>query len=229
MDETLALLAQTPLFSGLRGDEIAALLACAHPLRRRCGAGEVLLACGQESSCIGIVLAGGIEAVRPLPGGARMPITRMGPGGVFGDVLGGTGLKSPVTVTACGPTEVLLIPCAPLLAPCEACCPAHSRFLRNLAANVGRKYFALFGRMELLTLKSLRAKVGAFLLGEADAAGADTFTVPYTRGALAEYLGCERSALSREISRMQRDGLIETYKNSFRLLDRAALERLCRN
>ena len=33
------------------------------------------------------MLAGGIEAVRPLPGGARMPITRMGPGGVFGDFI----------------------------------------------------------------------------------------------------------------------------------------------
>ena len=46
-------------------------------------------------------------------------------------------------------------------------------------------------------------------------AGQDTFTIPFTRTELAEYLNCERSALSRELSRMQAEGLIETLSQQF--------------
>ena len=41
---------------------------------------------------------------------------------------------------------------------------------------------------------------------------------------LAEYLNCDRSALSRELSRMQHDGLIETWRSSFKLLDKDRLK-----
>ena len=61
--------------------------------------------------------------------------------------------------------------------------------------------------------------------GIASGTGADTFSIPLSRAGLAEYLNCERSALCREISRMRAEGLIETYKNSFKILDRAALAR----
>ena len=59
---------------------------------------------------MGIVLSGELEAYRPGPQGARIPITHMEPGGVFGDVLSGSSLASPVTVMASVPCEVLLIP-----------------------------------------------------------------------------------------------------------------------
>ena len=59
--------------------------------------GAVLVQAGQPSRSVGIILAGAIEAVRLAPDGSRLPITRMGPGGVFGDVLGGSSLTSPVT------------------------------------------------------------------------------------------------------------------------------------
>ena len=58
---------------------------------------------------------------------------------------------------------------------------------------------------------------------EAAAAHSNTFCIPLNRAQLAEYLGCERSALCRELSRMQKDGLIETYRGSFKLLQPAAL------
>ena len=58
-------------------------------------------------------------------------------------------------------------------------------------------------------------------------AGQDTFTIPFTRTELAEYLNCERSALSRELSRMQAEGLIETYRSSFKILNVNRLSSQC--
>lgn len=75
-------------------------------------------------------------------------------------------------------------------------------------------------------MKTLRAKVCAYLLSEAEQQGSMTFTIPFSRIQLADYLNCDRSALSRELSLMQRDGLLETYKSSFKLLEPDALRHM---
>ena len=58
----------------------------------------------------------------------------------------------------------------------------------------------------------------AYLLMEAKAAGSDTFTIPYDRQALADYLEVERSAMSAELSKLRKDGIIEFDRSRFRLL-----------
>ena len=119
----------------------------------------------------------------------------------------------------------LYIPVDKLLNPCSAMHPEHMQLLQNLVRSISEKYFALSSRVDLLILKSLRSKLCAYLLSQSAQAGADTFSIPFSRAGLAEYLNCERSALCRELSRMRAEGLIETYKNSFKLLDKAALQR----
>ena len=140
------------------------------------------------------------------------------------DVLGGSSLSSPVTVVASATCEVLLVPYEKLLLP--GADPARQRVLQNLVRTISDKYFLLSRRVDLLLLKSLRAKVCAYLLSEAEAHHSLTFTVPYSRIQLADYLNCDRSALSRELSLMQRDGLLETYKSSFKLLEPDALRHM---
>ena len=58
----------------------------------------------------------------------------------------------------------------------------------------------------------------AYLSDQAKQAGSPEFTIPFDRQALADYLGVERSAMSAELSRMRKDGLIETTGSKFRLL-----------
>ena len=179
---------------------------------------------GAPSRRVGVVLTGSIEAYRPAPGGARTPITHMGPGGVSGDVLGGSSLDSPVTVVASAPCEALLFPYEKLLQPDGSA--ARQRLLQNLVRTISDKYFLLSRRVDLLVMKTLRAKVCAYLLSEAEQQGSMTFTIPFSRIQLADYLNCDRSALSRELSLMQRDGLLDTYRSSFKLLEPEALRQM---
>ena len=179
---------------------------------------------GEPSRRVGIVLSGELEAYRPAPGGVRIPIAQVEPGGVFGDVLGGSSLSSPVTVLAAAPCEVLLLPYERLLLSDGS--PAHQRVVQNLVRTISDKYFSLSRRIDLLVLKSLRAKVCAYLLSEAERAGSLTFSIPFSRIQLADYLNCDCSALSRELSQMQRDGLLDTYKSSFKLLEPAVLKQM---
>ena len=224
MERYLPLLQTTTLFAGLSRDELSALLAGLGAAARCYGRGEVLIQSGTPSRNVGVLLAGQLQAVRPAPDGSAVPITHIDPGGVFGDVLGGSSLTSPVTVTARSPCEVLLVPYDRLLRPDGSA--AGQQVLQNLVRTISDKYFLLARRVDLLLLRSLRAKVSAYLLAEAERAGQLTFRIPFTRAQLADYLNCDRSALSRELSRMQREGLLDTYRSSFKLLQPDALRKL---
>lgn len=224
MNNYLPLLRSTTLFAGIDTEPLRILLAELGAAVRCYGKGETLVTFGVANRRVGIVLSGELEAFRPVSGGGRIPITRVLPGGVFGDVLGGSSLTSPVTVMAACPCEVLLVPYEKLLLADGS--PTRQKVLQNLVRTISDKYFVLSRRIELLMLKPLRAKVCAYLLGEAERAGSVTFTIPFSRMQLAEYLDCDRSALSRELSLMQKDGLLDTYKSSFKLLDTDALRKM---
>ena len=224
MENYLPLLQSTSLFAGLEAEALRVLLGEVGAVLRTYSRGETLVLAGQSNRRVGVVLSGAIEAYHPAASGARLPISQMGPGGVFGDVLGGSSLASPVTVLAAAPCEVLLIPYERLLLSDGS--PAHQRALQNLVRTISDKYFSLSRRIDLLVLKSLRAKVCAYLLSEAERAGSLTFSIPFSRIQLADYLNCDRSALSRELSQMQRDGLLDTYKSSFKLLEPETLKQM---
>ena len=196
-------------------------MACMAPRARRYAKGELLLMAGYETHEVGLVLEGAITAAKPLADGSTVVMAHMGPGGVFGDVLAGSGTPSPVTLTAAEPCLALFLAQSRLLAPCgvpDAPDPqAHWQVLRNLVETISQKYFSLDRRLELLMCRRRRVRISLWLLDEAARQGSDTFTIPLTRAALAEYLGCDRSALSRELSLMQEEGLITFQKNHFRL------------
>ena len=113
-------------------------------------------------------------------------------------------MSSPVTVLAAAPCEVLLLSYERLLLSDGS--PAHQRVVQNLVRTISDKYFSLSRRIDLLVMKSLRAKVAAYLLSEAARAHSLTFSIPFSRIQLADYLNCDRSALSRELSTMQKEG-----------------------
>ncbi len=223
MENHLPLLQSTSLFEGIRAEALAPLLDELGAVVRTYGKGETLVQAGESNRRVGIVLSGRIEAYRPAPGGARVPITHMGPGGVFGDVLGGSSLSSPVSVFAAQTCEVLLIPYERLLLSDGS--PARQRVLQNLVRTISDKYFLLSRRVDLLVLKSLRAKICAYLLSEAEQHSSLTFTIPFSRIQLADYLNCDRSALSRELSLMQKERLLDIYRNSFKLLEPEKLKK----
>ncbi len=210
-------LRRTSLFCGMSDADLDTLMACFSPRVRRYERGELLLLAGYETKELGIVLEGEITAAKPMPDGSAVVMTHMGPGGVFADVLAGGRNKSPVTVSAAQPCQVLYLPCEALLRPCAAMHGAHMQLLHNWLDTISAKYFALDRRLELLCCKSLRGRICLWLLEQRELAGADTFTTPLTRADLASYLNCDRSALCRELSRMQEEGLVQLFRRSFKL------------
>ena len=77
---------------------------------------------------------------------------------------------------------------------------------------------AMNDRIQILSQLTIRAKINALLSQHAAAAGSDSFILPFDREDMAFYLGTDRSALSRELGKMRREGLIDFHGNAFKLL-----------
>lgn len=221
MESILPVLAQTGLFAGIDAASLAQLLDWLAPRRRQYRAGELILLAGYEEHEIGVVLSGGIEAERTTHAGEVLPITRMGVGGIFGDVLSGSHTVSPVTVIATADCEILFFSHQRLLSAQEGAPVCRTVLLQNLVSTISDKYFTLSRRLDLLLTRRLRDRILLFLYQQG--AARSPVALPMNRTALAAYLDCERSALSRELSRMQKEGILAVNKNCFTVLSSASV------
>lgn len=71
----------------------------------------------------------------------------------------------------------------------------------------------------MMLRKSLRERLTLFLKDQSAQQQSPMFTIPLRRNELAEHLNVDRTALSRELSKMKSDHLIDYHRNSFRLLE----------
>ena len=101
---------------------------------------------------------------------------------------------------------------------CPNACAFHARLVRNLLTEMARKNLLLSRKLRLITPHTIRERLLTYLSGEAVRRGTRSFVIPFDRQQLADYLAVERSALSAELSRMRRDGLIECERSRFTLL-----------
>ena len=129
-----------------------------------------------------------------------------------------------VSAVAAEASEVLFIPADALLAPAAPPDAGRLALLRGLLAVSARKNLTLTRKIVHTSPKSLRGRLLSYLSAQAVQHGSDTFDIPFDRQQLADYLGADRSALSGELGRMRRDGLLDFRKNHFELHRRAAAD-----
>ena len=220
MVSELEILGQCGLFRSMTVPETEALLPCLRARRRELRRGELLWHSGDRVSECAVLLRGRLRAESVTESGTRQLMALHAPGALVGDVLMASRLESPVDVLAAEESELLLFPAEAILSGCEKNCAAHLRLRENLLAEIAEKYFAQRRRILWLSEPRLRGRIAARLLDEAQRQGADSFSLGCTREELAAVLGVNRSALSRELSRMRQEGLLDFRRDRFRLIDR---------
>ena len=210
------MLTENILFQGLDSQQINQVLETTGYVQKKYSAGEVIMHQGDTVHSIGIITSGTATGKKYTTGGEEIVVQILTENKIFGDVLSGAdGFASPVTVQAGTDCSVLFINYEKLL---YSPLPQTHRILQNMIQNISLKYFAQNRRMEILMMKSVRSKITAFLSWQSAVNGKKAFAIDMDRQLMADFLGVERSALSRELSRMKADGLIDYHKNSFTIL-----------
>lgn len=203
-------LAKHPLFAG--AGEIGDVLTRLRARSERFAKGARILHAGERCMKMGILLSGSAEIVREDAGGDPVTVALVGAGELFAEAFACSGEPLTVSVTAREGAEVLWLDAAPLSGGNEP------RLCANALRLFARKNVFLNERIRHLSRRSLEEKVLSYLCSARSFAGRETFSVPFDRQGLADYLGCDRSALSAVLSKLKKRGVLDFHKSTFRLL-----------
>jgi CRP-like cAMP-binding protein len=212
-----------PLFDGLSPADIETMLPCLSPRKKKYEKDAFIFTEGDEVTSVGIVLSGAVHILREDLWGDRTILMRLGPGKLFAEAFacaGGSGGGAPkleVSVEAAEKTEALFISFEKIIGVCKSACSFHNALVGNLISALARRNIMLMHKMEHITKKTTREKLLSYLSARARQNKSNEFEIPFNRQELADYLSVERSAMSAELSRMRREGLIDYRKNWFRV------------
>jgi len=219
MNEYFPVLSKCSLFDGIDSKDLSAVLACLGAKISDYHKNQIIFQEGDPAKYVGIVLSGAAQIIQEDYYGNRSILTRVEPSELFGESFACAGISAlPVSVTASESCQVMLIDCRRITVSCSSACSFHNKMIFNLLRVVATKNLLFHQKLQITSHRTTREKLMAYLLAQAKQADSRSFTIPYDRQALADYLGVDRSAMAAEISKLRRDGVISCEKSRFELL-----------
>lgn len=207
-----------PLFFGVKEKDMKPLLKCLGAQVRKFKKGEYIIIEQDDIRQIGIIMSGSVDMIKEDIWGNKTMLVRMKKEELFGETFScGADQSSIVTFCATSNTEVFFLPFERVMHACSLTCTFHHRLIENIVAIIARKNIQLMEKIEVISKKTLREKIMAYLSYEAHQQGTKYFEVPLGRVELADYLCTDRSALTRELTNMKDEGILDFDKNMFRL------------
>lgn len=209
----------TPLFSGIKKEDMGAMLSCTGYHINTYSKGQIIALENEQIRHVGIVLSGAVDMVKEDVWGNKALLARIGKEELFGESFACCeDNQSLVTFSAPEDTKVLFIPFHRIMHTCSMACEFHHKLVENMVRIIAGKNRELMKKVEVVSRKTLREKILAYLSYQSQRAENRYFEIPLSRQELAEYLCADRTALSRELASMKADGLIDYDKNMFRIL-----------
>ncbi len=212
------LLKSTYLFNDFSDSEILDALSYLDARRASYKKGEVLISLGRPIAEFAIMLSGSVQISCDDINGNQIIMMSVSKGGMFAESLAVTkSSESPIVATATDDSELLWLKADPIRKN-QITTPLHSKIITSFITALANKCLSMNDRVQILSKKSIRDKVVTYFSQLSEQRKSKELTIPLSREDMASYLGVERSALSRELSNMKRDGIIDFHKNHFKIL-----------
>lgn len=217
MTKYIEVLSKCKLFYGLSPSEISSATNCI-------GASVVSFKKNNDiffdgTVKMGILLCGNLQNVQTDFFGNHNIIANFEPSDVFGEALVCAEVKnSPIQIVATTDSEVMFLQYEKILTVCNNACSFHLTLLHNILKLIAQKNLALNGKLLHVTKRTTKQKVLSYLSEQSRLANSSSFTIPFDRQALADYLSVERSALSVVLSQLEDEKILTFKKNHFILL-----------
>ena len=219
MDKNYRILYETGLFGGIEEADLVSMLNCLHTREVQYGKGEFIYQEGDVIQEAGIVLEGTVNVQQDDFWGNCHIISVVQPGNIFGEAYACLGNeKLQITVRAETDCRILFINLQKAMHVCKNTCRFHQKLVKNLLYSIARKNLNLTTKIQHTSRRTIREKVLSYLSDESRRNESSYFTIPFTRQQMADFLAVDRSALSKELSKMKQDGLIEFERNQFHLM-----------
>ncbi|WP_294066352.1 Crp/Fnr family transcriptional regulator [uncultured Fusobacterium sp.] len=217
--ENIDFLMKLPIFYNLKKDEIINILKFFNYSKEDFEKNNFIFEIGKPISKIGIILSGEINIIKEDFWGNRNILNKFKSGEIFGEVFA-LAKVSPnnILVETSQNSKILFLDLTNFSIDNENNSNEILKFLSNIFKISLKKNILFTEKLEHITKKTIREKIISYLSTEALKNRSNSFFIKFDRQELADYLFVERSALSRELSSMKKDGLIEYNKNYFTLI-----------
>ena len=197
LEQFLPILRTASIFSGMSDSEILSVLHCMGAFVSDKEKDSYLLRAGDMTSTMGLLLSGSAIVIQEDVWGHRNIMAQILPGQTFAEPFAasnGTALNISVVVTKDCSLLYLDI---------------------HLISVLAKKLLLFNEKITHMSKRTTKEKLLSYLSAEAQRQGSLSFDIPYDRQQLADYLCVERAAMSAELSRLQKQGLLTTNKNHF--------------
>ncbi len=219
MEKYIQILKKTQLFAGVKEQEITAMLDCLQARLSTYKKGSYVFRQGEYVSYITILVKGNLHIQKDDYWGHHSILNRIGVGEMFGEAYAVPGSGAILyDVVAIEDSAIVLFDVNKILTVCPSACKFHSMAVKNLFFAISEKNRNLMQKLGHMSHRSTREKLMSYLSEEAKKQNRGSFSIPFNRQQLADFLSVDRSAMSNELCKMRDDGLILFEKNNFTLL-----------
>lgn len=203
-------LTHTAVFEGIPAQEIDKAIACLHGFYKVFENGQEIYRALDVIRYAGIVITGCVHLEQIGVDGKVVLLKDVTRGELFGADLNCLHHANPfLRMVSVEKSKILFIkiPSAQDKTCCN--CPYRMIVLENILKEIARSTVYLTMKIQLLSQPSLRDKLLFYLHEMSSSLNQNSFTLPFTREKLAQFMCADRSAVSRELSRMNSEGIIK--------------------
>lgn len=210
-----------PLFKGVEYDEARLVLNCLQAEIKNFPKNTTVLEIGEKTNYIGVILEGSVLTEKTDFWGNRSILNKITVGDVFAEsVCCSETVSSPINAVTAVNCVIMFIDYKRIITTCSSSCVFHTKLIENMLGILAEKNIMLTAKMEYLTRRSIKEKLLAYLSDCSQRAKSMEFDIPFNRQQLADFLAVDRSALSKVLSDLRDEGVLEYKKSSFVLYER---------
>jgi CRP-like cAMP-binding protein len=205
------------VFDGISGEEFQRMFVCFQAQMKEYTPDEVI-SLYDPGNRVGIILEGEADLIKYDQDGNRNIIEHLNEQDIFGRVFFAPYDENEVDVIACSKCRIVFFDYQHLIKRCENACMHHSILVSNVLQIFSNKTRQLHARIETLSQRSIRNKLLNYFYQLAFQNHSDSFEIPFSLNAMADYLFVDRSAMLREMKKMREDRIIESKGRQVKLL-----------
>lgn len=205
------------LFASMSEGEIQEALNVAGVKEQEFKRGDLIALQDEICNRLIILTKGSVKAEMSDPSGKMVKIEDISaPSPIAILFLFGPNNRFPVQVTAREDVSTMIIAKQSILQMLQS----NKQLLSNYLDISAIYASTLRGKLHLMSFRTIRQKLAIYFLDLSKQADGNSVTLDRTQKTLAEYFGVSRPSLSRELSKMQEDGLILINKKEIKILQK---------
>lgn len=221
----MADLASSKLFHAITEKERERILNCSKSREKHYSSGSYIFEQGGVPSRLFLLLEGQVQICKDFTSGKRDVLYLVEAGNVFGEIfLFGDKKHYWYDAVAVTDVKVLEMPWDFFYHFCSNACDHHKQLTQNMLEIMSENNFRITRKLHIVSTSSLRERLAIWLIDAMDESC--VVELHMNREQLADFLGVARPSLSRELMRMQKDGLIEVSRKTIKICDKDAVEML---